>query len=69
MGQPEIKFQIVRKRDWLGRVRFNSRIVDTLNHKILFASNQGYSRRIDAHKAAALVQRYASISDVEEIEG
>lgn len=68
MGQPEIKFQIVRKKDWLGRLRFNLRIVDTENGKIILASNQGYSRLIDANKAIGLVQRYAAIADVEEAE-
>lgn len=66
MGTAEIEFQVIERKNWRGKLRYNTRIVDTLNNRILFASNQGYSRRIDAMKAIGLVQRYGAIAEVNE---
>lgn len=66
MGQSEIEFHIIPKRNLLGQLRYNIRIEDTLNHRTLLYSNQGYSRRIDAMKAISLIQRYAAIAGVKE---
>jgi uncharacterized protein YegP (UPF0339 family) len=65
MGQEEIRFELFPSRDWLGRKRWYWRVRDTGNHQKL-CSSEGYVRRIDAHKAAAKVQRYAAIADIAE---
>lgn len=65
MGQEEIRFELFSSHDWLGRKRWYWRIRDTGNHRKL-STSEGYVRRIDAHKAASKVQRYAAIADIVE---
>lgn len=67
MGTAEIEFELFPGRDWLGRKRWYWRVRDTGNHKKL-CSSEGYARRIDAHKAASKVQRYAAMADIVETE-
>lgn len=67
MGQEEIEFETWGKRNWLGKMRYHARIRDKSNGNILFSTTgQGYSRHIDAHRAASKVQRYAAIADIKE---
>lgn len=67
MGEEEVRFELFPARDWLGRKRWYWRIRDTGNHRKLCAS-EGYARRVDAHKAAAKVQRYATMAELVEVD-
>lgn len=69
MGQEEIRFEVFPTRNWFGLKRWNWRVRDLSNNLILSSSTgQQYSRHIDAHKAAAKVQRYAPIADIKDVE-
>lgn len=69
MGAEEIRFEVFPSRNMLGVRRWNWRVRDLTNGKILGGSTgQNYSRHIDAHKTASKIARYSHIADVVDVD-
>lgn len=69
MGKEEIQFEVFPGRNMLGLRRWNWRIRDLSNGKVLGGSTgQNYSRMIDARRTASKIARYAHIAEVVEVE-